>query len=841
MKCHRTLGGLVLGIILPLLLVAFPATLCHAEAGDKLIVFSTYNNETDKWVETDRGQIGDRIELKGSGFVTEQVVYIYFSSDKANEGDNFDSKVTTYKRIDRTYTEDAGEFCIRFTVPSELTDGKGREDVHYGDYYVYVVYLGSKSISAVAAFTVIDIEIKMDPEEGKIGDWVKIDGDGFDASEQIPIYFSSDAANIGDYIDNKVTAYELVGMTYTNTDGDFDTPYYFAIPDELTHGKKIVQGGSYYVYTTYYFGKRRIEAVATFTVISSIALYPDEGTAGTEVEISSEGLHSNQEITIKYDGDEVDIASGDAKTDNSGKFTCTITIPESTAGDHTITVTDESGNKRAAKFKVEPRISIDPTSGATGTEVEISGEGLHSNQEITIKYDGDEVDIVSGDTQTDNNGKLTCAIIIPESTTGDHTITVTDESDNKHETKFRVAPQVTIDPTSGHTGTEVKIIGKGLHSNQEITITYDGVKDNTETDSKGQFTCTIIIPESTAGDHIITITDESGNKWETRFKVEPGITIDPTSGAKGAEVKVIGTGFGETEYVTITINGEALPTTPASVQTNRHGSFNGSFIIPVYPPHADGGTGKIKASDSFNTAETQLTVLTISPTTAVINLSPSTSLTSPGHVGMELIVDGTGFMAGTTVTVTYDNNETAVATTTTDASGSFSATFTVPPSGAGSHVVNATDGTDSVTSTFTMESEAPPTPVLLTPTVAVTTKANPRFDWEDVTDPSGIRYILQIGRDVNFTAIVLEKAGLSESEYRITEEEKLHSTEKRTPYYWRVKAVDGTSRESEWTSPQQFYVNSSRASLPVWVYVCLGYGAFLLIILGFWARKRFAR
>jgi len=46
---------------------------------------------------------------------------------------------------------------------------------------------------------------------------------------------------------------------------------------------------------------------------------------------------------------------------------------------------------------------------------------------------------------------------------------------------------------------------------------------------------------------------------------------------------------------------------------------------------------------------------------------------------------------------------------------------------------------------------------------------------------------------------VLEKKGLTNSEYIITEEEKLKLTEKETPYYWRVKAVGSAFNESEWT------------------------------------------
>jgi hypothetical protein len=136
-----------------------------------------------------------------------------------------------------------------------------------------------------------------------------------------------------------------------------------------------------------------------------------------------------------------------------------------------------------------------------------------------------------------------------------------------------------------------------------------------------------------------------------------------------------------------------------------------------------------------------------------------------------------------------------------------------------------------------MESQAPPVPVLLLPKVADTAEAKAYFDWEDVTDPSGVSYTLQVASDANFTNIVLEREGLPASGYTLSKEEKLESTGKEA-YYWRVKAVDGARNESEWSSPGLFYVGFSWTTMPNWVwYILYGLGALLLGVLGFWVRK----
>jgi len=505
-------------------------------------------------------------------------------------------------------------------------------------------------------------DIDLSPEEGEIGDKIEIKGDGFEADTTCRIYFSSDKANDGDDIDTEVTAYESTGIKWTNADGEFTTT--FTVPSELTDGedKEDVHGGDYYVYVTYHRSTTILD-FDKFTVL------------GGEIEIS-------------------------------------------------------------------------PEEGQVGTEVEISGKRFGISQEITIEYDGDIIEIATGDEKTDEDGK---------------------------------------------------------------------------------FTCTIIILESTADAHTITATDESGNEPEVEFNVKPKITIDPTSGAIGGVIKVSGTGFEDREQITITVDGSRVTTIPLFVQTNGKGSFAGSFLVPYY---AVSDTSKLRASDSsFNSAEAELTILT------GISLSPDTSQTSPGHVGMELTLYGTGFITSSQITITYDGIE--VETATTDSQGTFSATFFAPPSVAGNHTVTATDGTNTITSTFTMESEAPPIPVPLLPEVAATVEVETHFDWGDVADPSGITYTLQIGTDDNFTTIVLERKGLTQSEYTLKIEERLKSTGMDAPYYWRVKAVDNASNEGKWTIPVLFYADRSQEVTPSWtLYLWIGLGVLLLGIVGFWVLRR---
>jgi len=511
--------------------------------------------------------------------------------------------------------------------------------------------------------------IDLDPEEGKIGDYIDITGEDWPPSDPgadppyykyVDIYFASDEAEIGDDIDDQVEVYELVEEeVQVDTNGDISDR--FRVPDELTDGspEEDVRGGTYYVCVTYW-DEEDIKAVAEFTVIAG-------------------------EIT-----------------------------------------------------------DFDPDEGPVGTLVDISGEGFGEKEDITIEYDGDELDVEGDDAA----------------------------------------------------------------------------------DSSGDFDCAIIIPRSTAGDHTLTVSDESLSEVEVVFTVEPEITISPTQAPPDDSVEVTGTGFGDRVAVFIRLNGELVATNPLSVGTDRDGNFTADFTVP----EVDEGIYDIEVEDDDgNDATVAFTVEK--------GIEVSASVTT-GHVGTEITISGVGFNANSTITITYTSEPIVVATTTSDANGAFTATFNIPQSEAGAHTITASDGTNVLQVSFTVESAAPPIPAPLLPEMGIKASSQTQFDWEDVTDPSGVTYTLQIATSEDFsaTSMVLVKTGLTSSEYTLTKEEALESRTEEAPYYWRIKAVDGAFNESGWSGVGAFYVGFS---LPSWI-IHLWWGLGVLgAALGFyWLGKR---
>ncbi|MFC1897664.1 hypothetical protein ACFLX8_03755 [Chloroflexota bacterium] len=192
-----------------------------------------------------------------------------------------------------------------------------------------------------------------------------------------------------------------------------------------------------------------------------------------------------------------------------------------------------------------------------------------------------------------------------------------------------------------------------------------------------------------------------------------------------------------------------------------------------------------------------------------------------------------------------------IAATGVNPDGTFSVTFSIPASTSGAHTIIATDGMNIEQLVFSMESTPPSTLYLQLPYMDGKLKGW-RFDWcgdatdlsKEVTDESlPITYTLQVAtnRDFSKDSIQLEITGITESEYILTKEERLESVSKDTPYYWRVKATDSASNDSEWTGTGTFYIGFTFEfpELPSWaIYILIGIAGILLFFIGYWRGKR---
>lgn len=119
--------------------------------------------------------------------------------------------------------------------------------------------------------------------------------------------------------------------------------------------------------------------------------------------------------------------------------------------------------------------------------------------------------------------------------------------------------------------------------------------------------------------------------------------------------------------------------------------------------------------------------------------------------------------------------------------------------------------TDYASDTFTVDTASPLTPNLGSPTPdSYTNNATPTLDWSDVSDPSGVSYSLQVDDSSDFSSPVINQTGLASSTYTPT------SSLAEGTYYWKVKAVDGASNESDWSSDWSFTITTTAPPSTNW-------------------------
>ncbi|GAI11049.1 unnamed protein product, partial [marine sediment metagenome] len=280
-------------------------------------------------------------------------------------------------------------------------------------------------------------------------------------------------------IEDEVTIYEKLKSGYdVDEDGEFRARV--RVPTELTDGDEDedVHRGTYYVYVTMK-GSDDIKAVDEFTVIhAEITLDPEEGVVGTEVEITGIDFANREDITIEYDDVEEDIESGEDETGSDGGFECFILIPESTAGEHTITVTDAEESEAEATFTVEPEIAVSPDEGEADDMVEVTGTGFGGDVEVDITLNGTLNGVGGVTVDTDEYGSFAAHLEVPDVAEGSYDIEADDgANDAKVNFTVYIAIEASISPVTsqdspGHVGMNITISGLSFEANSTITITY---------------------------------------------------------------------------------------------------------------------------------------------------------------------------------------------------------------------------------------------------------------------------------------------------------------------------------------------------------------------------------
>jgi hypothetical protein len=702
-------------------------------------------------------------------------------------------------------------FTVRFaatSVATGLVDAAGEVNADFlvpayprGKYAVTV--LTPSDNSNIEYFTVTP-EITLDRTSIRPGGQIKVTGYGFKASSTVSVLL--DSATLGN-----VTA---------GTSGNF-TNVAFNIPSGAA--------GAHTIY-----GKDSVgtsPGVSFTGVAPEITLNMDSGRVGSQISLDGTGFKPLSTISIMFDG----AVLGTVTSDDAGAFSNgMVNVPHSASGAHAVTAKDTVGPSGGVAFStLAPEISLNRGSGRVDDPISVSGLGFKPGSSVKIMFDNTSAGSVTADASGAFSGSV---ITVPPVSGGRHVVTGQDALNTSAGVDFEISQSMTISPSSGAVGEPVEISGSGF-SKSSLTVEFDNtpIKLDAVVDASGVFTGSFNIPEAAAGKHDVRVHDNSGSTDAAVLTVVPKLTVSPDAGPAGTVVKAAGTGFNAADHVSIKYNGAPVITSPASIETDARGSFFASFEVPPSLP----GAGSVEASDAGQRAST------VFNSVLAANISQLTNEAAPGHVGMQLSVNGAGFKPNARIIVTRATIQEELGSTLADANGIFEINFAIPPSPSGRHTIIVTDGTNKQEFDFFLEAEPPATPLLLQPDADKKVDNPVLFDWKDVADASGVTYTIQIARDERFDSIFKEEAGLGDSELLLPGD-LLEPAGKDNPYYWRVKATDGAMNESQWSEMRPF-TSGFTLTLPngetemvfsAWT-VYLLVGLFLVLVaVSFWLGRK---
>ncbi|MBF75800.1 hypothetical protein CMK20_16670, partial [Candidatus Poribacteria bacterium] len=217
-------------------------------------------------------------------------------------------------------------------------------------------------------------------------------------------------------------------------------------------------------------------------------------------------------------------------------------------------------------------------------------------------------------------------------------------------------------------------------------------------DSAGRVKVSFIVPSVDGGTAEVKFT--AVQELKADFEILPKLQLSVDGAKPGETITVVGSSYRSEDVISVSLDGTKIDTTPSIIKTDKRGSFEAEFVIPLELP---GGSVTIVATDSGVTDAKQ------TPTIA-------SQLTILGI--LDTPVEGAQFRPGDTINVTgkgLNANETAVISIggviitdqvfTTEANGSYDFSLTMPSLSGGAHKIrvsastNVAEGGISITST----------------------------------------------------------------------------------------------------------------------------------------------
>jgi hypothetical protein len=296
------------------------------------------------------------------------------------------------------------------------------------------------------------------------------------------------------------TAVAFNGTLQTTLTVDSDTQISTTVPTGATTGRlSVVTGGG------------TVTSTATFTVDPVITgLSPSSGAECSTVNVSGSGFSGA--ISAAFNGTTAAVlSSSDAQV---------ATVVPVGARSGPVSVTTPSGTAASSvAFTVlnpaTPAASVNPTRGATGSTVVITGTGLTGTTALSFNCTNQPVFTVDSDTQITTT--------VPSAATSGDILITTPTGLIETSAPFTLSPGLTrFVPVSGPVGTVVTVYGSGLGN--ALSVNIGGVNAVIASDTDTELRAVVGGGSSTG---LITVTTASGTV-DTRALSPSAFTVSTT-------------------------------------------------------------------------------------------------------------------------------------------------------------------------------------------------------------------------------------------------------------------------------------------------------------------------
>ena len=326
---------------------------------------------------------------------------------------------------------------------------------------------------------------------------------------------------------------------------------YFGAPDSYVYALNATLGSTLWLFKTgdYVFSSPTIDNGVVYIgsydgylyALGAASVSPPSGPVGSSINFRAVGLLSLASVNATLNDNPANLSS--STTDISGALSATFTVPATTFGSHTFTVTDGYHNV-STTFWTTPTISLNSSIGSVGFIVNVTATGLVGSQNVSANFAGTNVTL--SNSTTDSSGNLNTTFSVPAATVGSHVFQLNDGT-NLLNTSFSVFPSISLNPTSGRVNSMVTLSGGGFAPSSKINATFADqqvpLNGSNRTDGSGSFSASFVVPNSTAGIKQVSVLDQNLNSASISYNVtsvfQP-ITVSMFGSAPPATVVIMG-------------------------------------------------------------------------------------------------------------------------------------------------------------------------------------------------------------------------------------------------------------------------------------------------------------